>query len=133
MLTRTAKSNNMSMDDRSTIDILAGEIMTQFPLNEPTLFILSALAPGPTHGYAIMQEVEQLSDGRLKLSTGTLYTALKRLLEAEWIEDVTPADAPRGRRDYRLTPTGRTVLESEMRRLVALAAIAHRQLKAGSL
>jgi DNA-binding PadR family transcriptional regulator len=103
--------------------------MDYTPLNEPTFFILAALAPAPSHGYAILQDVEQLSAGRLTLSTGTLYTALKRLLDSGWIEDVTPPNTPRGRRDYRLTPTGRAVLRAEMERLTELAAIAQRRLQ----
>jgi len=102
--------------------------MPHEPLTEPTFFILAALAPTAKHGYAIMQEVVQLSGGRLTLSTGTLYTALKRLLDAGWIEDVTPEHAPRGRRDYRLTPTGRRVLQAESERLDMLAALARQRL-----
>ncbi|QPC82981.1 helix-turn-helix transcriptional regulator [Phototrophicus methaneseepsis] len=102
-------------------------------LTEPTFYILAALAPQANHGYAIMQEVEALSNGRVTLSTGTLYTALKRLLEAGWIEDVTPENTPRGRKDYRLTPTGRAVLEAEMQRLSELAALARRKLKENPL
>lgn len=106
--------------------------MTHEPLTEPTFYILAALAPAAKHGYAIMQEVAQLSGGRLTLSTGTLYTALKRLLETGWIEDVTPDHAPRGRRDYRLTPTGRRVLQAESERLATLAALARQQLSESS-
>ncbi len=102
------------------------------PLTEPTFYILTALVPAANHGYAIMQEVEQLSAGRVQLSTGTLYTALKRLLDAGWIEDVTPENAPRGRRDYRVTPTGRAVLQAESERLFERAALAQRRLEANS-
>ena len=107
--------------------------MTHTPLNEPTFFILAALAPAPKHGYAILQEVEELSAGRLTLSTGTLYTALKRLLDSGWIEDVTPPNAPRGRKDYQLTATGRGVLQAEMERHTTLAAIAQRRLQEHSV
>ncbi len=50
--------------------------------------ILLSLAPGPKHGYAILKEVETLSDGRVKLSTGTLYGAIERLLDQDWIRRV---------------------------------------------
>ena len=52
------------------------------PLREPTFLILLSLAPGPRHGYAILKEVESLSEGRVKMSTGTLYGAIERLLLA---------------------------------------------------
>ena len=51
------------------------------PLSEAVFFILLSLAPGPKHGYAIMKDVQALSDSRVGLSTGTLYGALKRLLD----------------------------------------------------
>jgi len=98
------------------------------PLTESTFLILLALAPGALHGYAIMKEVAALSNGRVKLSTGTLYTALHRLLEDGWIEPVEAEDAPRGRRAYRLTSTGRTAVREETERLSALALIARRRL-----
>lgn len=51
------------------------------PLSEAVFFILLSIQNSPKHGYAIMKEVEQLSDQRIRLSTGTLYGAIKRLLE----------------------------------------------------
>lgn len=98
------------------------------PLTEPTFLILLSLAPDEKHGYAIMQDVAEISGGRVKLSTGTLYTALKRLLEDGWIEPVEGADAPRGRKAYRLTPTGRKMVQAETERLAALAGLARRRL-----
>jgi DNA-binding PadR family transcriptional regulator len=104
-------------------------------LTEPTLYILLSLVPGPRHGplhgYAILQEVAALSDGRLRLSTGTLYTALARLLETGWIEEVPQPAATRGRRAYRLTTTGRTALDDEAQRLSALATLVRARLEAG--
>lgn len=99
------------------------------PLTEPTFLILLSLAPAAKHGYAIMKEVADLSDGRVQLSTGTLYGALKRLLESGWIERVDePVDEQNGRdrKSYRLTRHGRSILEAEaarMRRLAQAAAI----------
>ena len=58
------------------------------PLSEAVFFILLSLAPGPRHGYAILKEVATLSQERVNLSTGTLYGALKRMLEQNWIERV---------------------------------------------
>jgi DNA-binding PadR family transcriptional regulator len=102
--------------------------MMTSPLTEPTFFILISLAPEPRHGYAILQEVASLSDGRVKLSTGTLYTALKRLLDDGWIEPVEAEDAPRGRKSYRLTGVGRSILQAESERLTSLAALARGRL-----
>ncbi len=62
------------------------EIHSNLPLTETTYFILLSLAPGPRHGYSIMKDVLQLSSGRVELSTGTLYSALKRLLDQNWIQ-----------------------------------------------
>jgi DNA-binding PadR family transcriptional regulator len=64
-----------------------------------------------------MREVEALSSGRVRLTTGTLYGALRRLLEEAWIERVTQADTSRDKQAYRLTSAGRTHLKRELRRL----------------
>ncbi|MCB0257577.1 MAG: PadR family transcriptional regulator, partial [Anaerolineae bacterium] len=70
------------------------------PLSEATFYILLSMAPGPKHGYAIIQEVEALSNRRIHLSTGTLFGAIKRLLADGWIEPVETERAPRGRKSY---------------------------------
>lgn len=106
------------------------------PLTEVAFFILLSLAPKPKHGYAIMKEVEQLSDGRVTLSTGTLYGAIKRLLEQEWIEPIDEAelagnnpDTPkRGRKAYTLTDWGRRILQAETARLQSLVVAAQLRL-----
>lgn len=97
-------------------------------LTEPTFLILLSLVSGPQHGYAIMQDVVQISDSRVSLSTGTLYTALKRLLDDGWIEQIEEPDAPRGRKAYRLTAIGRTAVQDETGRLTAIAALARQRL-----
>ena len=97
------------------------------PLTEPTLLILLSLSPGPKHGYAIMKEVETLSDGRVRLSTGTLYGALKRLLDECWIvrvDDPEPNGTDRERKAYNLTDQGRDILQAEVARLHKLVAVA---------
>ena len=102
-------------------------VQEQLPLTETTFFIILSLAPGPKHGYAIMKEVEALSDGWVQLSTGTLYGALKRMLEGGWIERVEnpePDRNSRGRKAYRLTKLGRRILEAEMARLRRLVNLA---------
>lgn len=94
------------------------------PITEPVLLILFSLASQPRHGYAILQDTEQMSDGRVRLSTGTLYGALRRLLEDRWIERFEEKDSSRGRQAYRLTPLGRRNLQTEVSRLKQLTRIA---------
>jgi DNA-binding PadR family transcriptional regulator len=96
---------------------------SHLPLQEATFFILLSLAPDPKHGYAIMKDVEDLSEGRVTLSTGTLYGALKRLLEQGWIErveDPAPDETQRVRKHYTLTRLGWRILDAEAARLQAL-------------
>jgi DNA-binding PadR family transcriptional regulator len=97
------------------------------PLTEATLFILLSLAPEPRHGYAIMKDVQALSENRVVLSTGTLYGALKRLLEQGWIERVEeePSDETgHPRKAYALTRLGQRILDTEVARLRSLVAAA---------
>jgi DNA-binding PadR family transcriptional regulator len=99
----------------------------QNPLTETTYLIMLSLAPRSQHGYAIMKDVAALSDNRVKLSTGTLYGALSRLLERGWIERVEEAgvnDTNRPRKAYRLTGLGQAILNQEVRRLKRLVALA---------
>jgi DNA-binding PadR family transcriptional regulator len=117
-------------------DLIEGMI----PLREPTFFILLSLAPeaqngGHQHGYAIMKEVETLSRGKIRLSTGTLYEALARLLDQHLIErftesssvEASPSDPHPGkpRKVYRLTRLGRRVLEADRNRMQALLETAN--------
>src|SRR5438067_1841904 len=69
---------------------------TYMDVSEPVLLILLSLAEQPRHGYAILQDTEQMSEGRVRLSTGTLYGALRRLLEEDWIERFKEQDSSRG-------------------------------------
>lgn len=98
--------------------------------SESTLLILVSLAAEPRHGYAILKDVEQLSEGRVVLSTGTLYGALKRLLSDKWIEEVAGAAAARDRRTYRLAEAGHTVLVHEINRMKRYARVASSRLAA---
>jgi DNA-binding PadR family transcriptional regulator len=107
-------------------------IQEQLPLTESTFFIMLSLAAGPQHGYAILKEVEALSDGRVVLSTGTLYGALKRMLDAGWLERLEGPESEgngRERKLYRLTPFGRELLEAETTRLRSLAGLAELRLE----
>ena len=93
-------------------------------LQEPTFYTLVALQDGPLHGYAIIKRSEQLSGGRVRLSAGTLYTALDRLLAAEMVEVVREEVVDgRARRVYRLTRAGRDLIAKEGRRLAEAARL----------
>lgn len=101
--------------------------MDTSPLTEATFCILLSMAHSPRHGYAILKDVESLSAGRVLLGTGTLYGALKRLLEQGWIERVENPEADedgRPRKEYRLTETGLRILRTESVRLETLARTA---------
>lgn len=92
--------------------------MSDRPLQEPSFLILAALAAGPQHGYAILAEVARISDGQVKLLTGTLYAALDRLEGAELIDtDREEIVDGRARRYYRLTGAGAQRLATETARL----------------
>lgn len=93
-------------------------------VSEPVLLILLSLAEQPRHGYAILQDAERMSDGRVRLSTGTLYGALARLLDEKWIERIKEQDRSRGRQAYRLTAAGRQNLQMEVARLKNLTRLA---------
>ncbi|HEY7474257.1 MAG TPA: PadR family transcriptional regulator [Vicinamibacterales bacterium] len=93
------------------------------PLTPHQFHILLALVDGPRHGYAVIQDVEQRTAGALRLGTGTLYTAVARLVELGIIVDAGREDERR--RFYRLTPLGRAVLRAETARLEALVRHAH--------
>jgi DNA-binding PadR family transcriptional regulator len=94
-------------------------------MQEATFLILTALAAGSQHGYGIITDVQELSDGRVRLRAGTLYTALDRLRADELIAvDREEVVESRLRRYYRLTPKGSQLLAAEAARLQANAAAA---------
>jgi DNA-binding PadR family transcriptional regulator len=98
------------------------------PLGDVATSIMAVLADGDLHGYAILAEVRLLSDGGVKLGTGTLYGALERLQDACMVvvADQEVVDG-RLRRYYRLTERGRAALVAELdRRAQLLAAARHR-------
>jgi DNA-binding PadR family transcriptional regulator len=108
------------------LDDMSSETTMEFlPLTEPVLLILLSLAGQPRHGYSILKDVEQMSDGRVLLSTGTLYGALRRLLDEDWIERIEEQDSSRGRQAYRLTPRGRRNLQVEVGRMKQLMRLAN--------
>lgn len=101
------------------------------PLSEPVFLILTSLAEGPQHGYAIIKDIEALSGGRVVLSTGTLYGALRRMLQDRWIERFQSEDTSRDKQSYRLTPAGRARLAADLARLRSLGRAAAARLRTG--
>jgi DNA-binding PadR family transcriptional regulator len=97
------------------------------PLKTHWFHIMLSLAGGEQHGYSIMQEVLQRTDGKVRLWPATLYGSIKRLIEAELIEESDERPAPEQddarRRYYRLTALGRRVLDAECERLQELVRI----------
>jgi DNA-binding PadR family transcriptional regulator len=92
--------------------------MSDTPLREPAFLVLTALAAQPQHGYAMIEEVRRMSDGRVRLHTGSLYAVLDRLRDAGLIEvDREEVVASRLRRYYRLTSAGITRLTTETERM----------------
>ncbi len=92
--------------------------MTNPALTEAVYYILLSLLK-PMHGYGIMQNVEKLSGGRVKLAAGTLYGAISSLLEKGWITAL-PGEKDSRKKEYRITAEGRLVLLDELARLTEL-------------
>lgn len=102
---------------------------TPTPDITPAVFhVLLALADGAMHGYAIMQAVEESTDGEVRLPPGTLYRSIKKMLESGLIEETDgPAEVEEDderRRYYAITPEGRRVATREARRLAGLVGLA---------
>ena len=94
---------------------------------------LAALIDGPMHGYAIAQRARELSGGRVRLSTGTLYALLERALSESLVIAGEPyVEGGRQRRDYTLTPAGRALLVDESARLADAAKAVSSRLRATS-
>ena len=99
------------------------------PISEPVFFILLSLFAGRKHGYAILKDVERLSQASLLLSTSTLYGALGRLEEQGYVERVEAGGEPAPglpRKVYAITPKGRELLHAEAVRVQRLADLARR-------
>ena len=93
-------------------------------MREPTYFVLAALLRGPLHGYAIMKRAGELSGGRVRLATGTLYTALDRLTVEGHVELVSEERVGgRVRRTYGLTEGGSAALRAEALRMAEAARL----------
>lgn len=93
-------------------------------LTEAVYYILLSLH-SPLHGYGIMQLVEELSKGRVKMGSGTLYGALNTLIKKEWIK-LLPSDANNRKKEYIITALGKEVAIQEVERLEELLTIGTR-------
>lgn len=93
-------------------------------MNDPTLLVLSSLADGDKHGYAIMQDVEVFSG--VKLGPGTLYGAITRLEERGWIRGLRSGDR---RQPYTLTGEGRAHLAEALAKIESILRVGKRRLK----
>ena len=89
-------------------------------LTEAVFYTLLALH-APLHGYGIMQETEKMSNGRLKLSAGTLYGVLSTMLEKGWIKAL-PSEKESRRKDFQITEIGKVIAKNEMSRLEELVS-----------
>jgi PadR family transcriptional regulator, regulatory protein PadR len=94
-------------------------------MQEPTFLVLTALLEEPLHGYAVLQEVERISDGRISMRVGTLYAVLDRLA-GEGLIEIASEEVVQGRlrRSYRVTGDGVAALDAETSRLESLASAA---------
>lgn len=100
--------------------------MKQEPLTESYFYILLCLHAGPNHGYGIMQKTMELSEGHVRIGSGTMYGAVSNMMGKGWIRECPGADASllNRRRQYELTEAGRNVLMAEIDRLHHLARVA---------
>ena len=112
------------------------EIDALLPLPLATFHILIALAQDDRHGYAIMLDVAKRTDGELRLSAGTLYRSVQRMLEQGLITETTERPAPElddeRRRYYRITPFGAAVARAETQRMANLVRMARVEGLAGA-
>jgi DNA-binding PadR family transcriptional regulator len=98
--------------------------LTSGPSSDPELLILSSLAEGEKHGYAIMVDV--IAFANVEMGPGTLYSAITRLVELGWIE---PCQATGRQRPYRITPSGLRHLRDQLEKMRRLANLGLRRLR----
>jgi DNA-binding PadR family transcriptional regulator len=102
------------------------------PLSQTAFHVLVAMANGPRHGYAIAQDVEELTDGRIVMGPGTLYGSLQRMVASGLIEETdNPGDSglhAGRRRYYKMTGPGSAALRSESERLLRAVHVAQERL-----
>jgi DNA-binding PadR family transcriptional regulator len=95
----------------------------QLPLTVPVYQILLALVDGPLHGYALLKDIDARTAGEVRLTASTLYGAIARMLEAGLVLEVADKFSER-RRSYRITRSGRALLQREAERLARAAGFA---------
>jgi DNA-binding PadR family transcriptional regulator len=109
----------------------ASNIDALLPLPAATFHILLALAKEDRHGYAVIQDVEQRTGGEIRLSAGTLYRSIQRMLEQGLLRETRDRPAPElddeRRRYYRITPFGQAVARAEAHRMSELVRMARAQ------
>jgi DNA-binding PadR family transcriptional regulator len=102
---------------------LDGYLVEKLPLPTASFFVLFALAEEEKHGYRIMQDIRELSDGTFSVGPATLYTTIKKLTEQGLISETSSSIEDR-RRTYALTSTGKRLLSAEFHRQQALLNLA---------
>ena len=124
------------LDNIASVDIVADmptndgspRVEDLLPLPPATFHILMAVAEEDRHGYAIIQDVDRRTQGQVRLSAGTLYRSIQRMLEQglliETQERPAPEEDDERRRYYRITPLGEAVARAETRRLTDLVRLA---------
>ena len=103
------------------------------PLTESYFYILLCLWQGPKHGYGIMQQTQELTGGRMKIGSGTMYGATSNMMKKGWIEECMDSLDGERRRCYRLTEEGKSVLQAERERLQELLGNADRMMGGNGL
>jgi DNA-binding PadR family transcriptional regulator len=104
------------------------ESVREQPLSETQYLIMASLIK-PAHGYAIMQNARQITDGSVVIGPGTMYGTLKKLLKKKLICQLQPKGQGERKITYHLTETGRHLLELEIKRIKMLAAIGERKIR----
>src|SRR3954447_25342817 len=105
-------------------------MLTSVEFRTPSYFALATLIDGPLHGYAIVRRAAELSDGAVRLSTGTLYALLDRAIDDGLVvAGAAYVEGGRTRRDYTLTQAGRDELQAEAERLARAARTVARRLR----
>ncbi len=100
-----------------------GRLKKSEPMSESYFYILLCLSKGPNHGYGIMQMTERLSQGEVKIGSGTMYGATSNMMKKDWITEVMSEEPGfERRRLYQLTPEGREALDTEIERLRRMLA-----------
>jgi len=126
VVTKRFLARPIAMDDISRVATVEPESL--LPLPPATFHILLAVAEEHRHGYAIIQDVAVRTNGELKLSAGTLYRSIQRMLDQGLIVETQDRPAPElddeRRRYYRIAPFGAAVARAEARRLTQLVSMA---------